>query len=60
MISMYCEDYPCCGHTNDDPCSPQDYDEPGFFDNPRNRLAYAEPGSPEYWDALDEMDDYDE
>jgi hypothetical protein len=27
-----CEDYPCCGHTPDDPCLPQYYDAPGYYD----------------------------
>lgn len=28
----YCEDYPSCGHTSQDPCERQWYDEPGAFD----------------------------
>jgi len=28
----YCEDYPCCGHTPQDPCERQPYDEPGYYD----------------------------
>jgi len=28
----YCEDFPCCGHTPQDPCDRQPYDEPGYFD----------------------------
>lgn len=28
----YCEDYPCCGHTPQDPCERQWYDEPGAFE----------------------------
>lgn len=31
-MSAYCEDYPCCGHTPQDPCSRQWYDEPDAFD----------------------------
>jgi hypothetical protein len=31
-MANYCEDYPCCGHTNDDPCGRQPYDEPGYYD----------------------------
>jgi hypothetical protein len=31
-MSTYCEDYPCCGHTPDDPCARQPYDEPGYYD----------------------------
>lgn len=27
-----CEDYPCCDHTPDDPCTREWYDEPGAFD----------------------------
>lgn len=27
-----CEDYPCCGHTPQDPCSAQWYDAPDAFD----------------------------
>lgn len=47
---MKCEDYPCCGHTPDDPCERQDYDEPGYFDNPLNLY---EPGSPEWYDEME-------
>jgi hypothetical protein len=56
---MYCEDYPCCGHTPQDPCERQDYDKPGFFDNPLNRLASYEPGSLDYYDALEDLMDYE-
>ena len=31
-FKMYCEDYPCCGHTNEDPCGVQPYDAPGYYD----------------------------
>lgn len=27
-----CEDYPCCGHTPQDPCSRQEYDAPDYYD----------------------------
>jgi len=27
-----CEDYPCCGHTDEDPCGPADYDVAGYYD----------------------------
>lgn len=27
-----CEDYPCCGHTESDPCEVQWYDAPDAFD----------------------------
>ena len=52
-----CEDSPCCGHTPQDPCERQPYDEPGYFE--RNPLALHEPGSPEYFDALDAMAEED-
>lgn len=29
-----CEDYPCCGHTAQDPCEAQWYDAPGAFSGP--------------------------
>lgn len=28
----HCEDYSCCGHTPADPCLPQYYDAPGYYD----------------------------
>lgn len=39
---MRCEDYPCCGHTDLDPCERQPYDEPGYFDITRNPHALCE------------------
>jgi hypothetical protein len=36
-----CEDYPCCGHTPEDPCAPQWYDEPGAFDTSRRGNEHA-------------------
>lgn len=27
-----CEDYPCCGHTAQDPCEFQPYDAPDYYD----------------------------
>ena len=40
----YCEDYPACGHTPQDPCERQWYDEPGAFDTsiPGNEHALCE------------------
>lgn len=30
---MYCEDYPCCGHTDKDPCDPRNViSEPWYCD----------------------------
>jgi hypothetical protein len=40
-MATYCEDYPCCGHTPDDPCEPQWYDEPGAFDTSRPGNEHA-------------------
>ncbi len=39
-----CKDYPCCGHTDLDPCEPQWYDAPGAFDTsrPGNKHALCE------------------
>jgi hypothetical protein len=44
LINGRCEDYPCCGHTPDDPCAPQDYDRPGFYDTsiPGNEHALCD------------------
>ena len=41
---MNCEDYPCCGHTDQDPCEPQWYDKPGAFDTsvPGNEHALCD------------------
>ena len=38
----YCEDYPCCGHTPQDPCERQWYDEPDAFDTLKNPHALCE------------------
>lgn len=64
----YCEDYPCCGHTPDDPCAPQEYDAPGYYDTSipgqEHRLCNHEEGEcmvdepePDEWDEGDEVDD---
>jgi hypothetical protein len=39
-----CEDYPCCGHTEQDPCEQQWYDRPGAFDTsvPGNEHALCD------------------
>jgi hypothetical protein len=36
-----CEDYPCCGHTPENPCERQWYDEPGAFDTSRPGNEHA-------------------
>lgn len=40
-LMAYCEDYPCCGHTPQDPCERQPYDEPGYFDPRRNPHCFC-------------------
>ena len=40
-MSTYCEDYPACGHTPQDPCARQWYDEPGAFDTSRPGNEHA-------------------
>jgi hypothetical protein len=40
-MATYCEDYPCCGHTPQDPCEPQWYDKPGAFDTSRPGNEHA-------------------
>lgn len=40
-MATYCEDYPCCGHTPEDPCERQWYDEPGAFDTSRPGNEHA-------------------
>ena len=40
-MASQCEDYPCCGHTPDDPCERQWYDEPGAFDTSRPGNEHA-------------------
>lgn len=55
---MYCEDFPCCGHTPQDPCERQWYDEPDAFDTTKNPHALCDHENGECdvdWD--DEPDD---
>lgn len=42
MSATYCEDYPCCGHTPQDPCQPQWYDQPDAFDTTKYPHALCE------------------
>lgn len=49
---MACEDYPCCGHRWGD-CDDQ-YTGPSRDDYLAKPWLLFEPGSPEYYDALDE------
>lgn len=52
-----CEDYPCCGHTDGDGCRPLPSHTSDFYY--RNPHLMHEPGSPEWYDAMDDGD-YDE
>jgi hypothetical protein len=58
-----CEDYPCCGHTPEDPCERQWYDEPGAFDTSRpgneHALCDHENGICEVEDDFDDEEDDD-
>lgn len=55
----YCEDYPCCGHTSEDPCEVMPYDAPDYYDTTlpgqEHRLCNHEEG-----ECLVDYDDYDE
>lgn len=51
-----CEDYPCCGHTPEDPCDRQWYDEPGAFDTSRPGKAHA---LCDHENGFCDVDDYD-
>ena len=57
---MYCEDYPCCGHTENDPCPTR----PGAvslsdpWDNP-HYLCDHENGDCEVWDEDEEESEAD-
>lgn len=42
-----CEDYPCCGHTYDDPCSGEGLRMEDYLANP---ALLDEPGSPREYD----------
>jgi hypothetical protein len=39
---MACEDFPCCGHTDADPCERQWYDEPDAFDTSKHPHALCD------------------
>lgn len=53
-----CEDYPCCGHTDGDGCQTRPEHTADFYH--RNPHLLHEPGSPEWFDAMEEMDQGDE
>lgn len=53
-----CEDYPCCGHTDGDGCQTLPSHTKEFY--LENAQFMHEPGSPEWYDELDDRDhDYD-
>ena len=63
---MRCEDFPCCGHTDLDPCGPQWYDAPGAFDTslPGNEHALCEHSAgycdvDPFDDGFVDMDEFD-
>lgn len=53
-----CEDYPCCGHTDGDGCQTLPEHTSDFYY--RNPQFLHEPGSPEWYDAMDDGRDYDD
>jgi hypothetical protein len=56
----YCEDYPCCGHTPEDPCERQWYDEPDAFDTSVNPHALCDHESGDcdvWWEEDDEEEE---
>lgn len=60
----YCEDYPCCGHTPQDPCERQPYDEPGYYDTTirgnEHALCDHENGECDVEDDYEEDEDDDD
>lgn len=50
-----CEDFPCCGHTDGDGCQTLPEHTSDFYY--RNPQFLHEPGSPEWYDALDDRDE---
>ena len=58
-----CEDFPCCGHLDGDGCQTRPEHTSDFY--LRNPQLLHEPGSPEWYDAVDGAsddgyDDYDD
>lgn len=49
MTMAMCEDFPCCGHTPQDPCEPQFYDTPAY-----KQALYDRITSPDYDPYYDE------
>lgn len=49
-----CEDYPCCGHTDGDGCQTRPEHTSDFYY--RNPHLLHEPGSPEWYDAMEDFE----
>ena len=55
LVNGRCEDYPCCGHTAQDPCTREWYDHPDAFNPLVNPHCFCEH---EY--GICEVDEYDD
>lgn len=55
LINGHCEDYPCCGHTEQDPCRREWYDHPDAFNPSVNPHCFCEH---EY--GICEVEEYDD
>jgi len=53
-----CEDYPCCGHTDGDGCQTRPEHTSDYYW--RNPQFLHEPGSPEWYDAMEDDRNYEE
>ena len=42
LVMGHCEDYPCCGHTPDDPCTREWYDHPDAFNPSVNPHCFCD------------------
>lgn len=42
LVMGRCEDYPCCGHTPEDPCTREWYDHPDAFNPSVNPHCFCE------------------
>jgi len=63
LINGRCEDFPCCGHTDADPCAPQEYDRPGYYDTTirgnEHNLCNHEEGECNF-DGYDDDDEWED
>jgi len=58
LVNGHCEDYPCCGHTPQDPCTREWYDHPDAFDTRKYPHALCDHESGEC--NVEEYDDGDD